>query len=287
MFRKLVSALAAFLAFLAALTAWPALAAPAKDHPLFRRPCGYAIAGYSRTERALTLPLAEGSITLSGPATEVFYRTKARVPLSTSELGQRFLASLRKAGGEAVFVEDPALGGRRAVGKLVRPGRDVWVAQEVTSPREYSLTWVEVPNKLMAAAPPPVSNDLYENDLYETEAQVLDLLHVVDRLGVLDFPVRFASGASVPAKGYEKNFKKFAMLMEKDPSLRFHIAVYPDSGMKPAEQRLLLRERAAVLFNALTNLGADAKRLTTEVPEGTELPSAPRGFVRLTSIPAR
>ncbi|MDR2529138.1 MAG: hypothetical protein LBD04_09010 [Synergistaceae bacterium] len=282
MFRKLISAFAAFLAFLTILTAWPALAAPAKDHPLFRRPCGYAIAGCSRTERALTLPLAEGSITLSGPTTEVFYRSKARVPLSTSELGQRFLASLRKAGGEAVFVEDPALGGRRAVGKFVRPGRDVWVAQEVTSPREYSLTWVEVPNKLITAAPPPVSNDLYE-----TEAQVLDLLHVVDRLGVLDFPVRFTSGASVPAKGYEKNFKKFAMLMEKDPSLKFHIAVYPDSGMKPAAQRLLLRERAAVLFNALTDLGADAKRLTTELPEGTELPFAPRGFVRLTSISAR
>ncbi|MDR2528346.1 MAG: hypothetical protein LBD04_04925 [Synergistaceae bacterium] len=281
MFRKLVFV---FLAFLA-LSREPALATPARDHPLFRRPGGYAIVGYSQSDRALALPLAEGSVTLSGRATQIFYRTKARSPLSTSDLGQRFLASLRKAGGEVVFAEDPALGGCRAVGKLIRTGRDVWVAQEVTSPREYNLTVVEVPNKLTLAAPPVLSNDLYE-----TEAQVLDLLHAVDRLGVLEFPVRFASNASAPAKGYEKNFRKFAMLMEKDPSLKFHIAVYPDSGMRPSEQRLLLRERAVSLFNVLTRLGVDAKRLTTEAPEGTELPAAPRGFVRLTSvssIPAR
>ncbi|MDR2180793.1 MAG: hypothetical protein LBP21_10830 [Synergistaceae bacterium] len=269
MFRK-----AALLAAAAVWVVWRASSSFAydtwgsRDHPLFRRPQGYNIADYVVSDGVLTV--AGHSAFLSGKMTEIVYYAQER-PLSSSELMLRFLASLENAGGEIVFREDPGLGGRYVAGKLARPGREVWVVQESTSPREYRLTILETPtsvSRLSSAA----ADD-------ETEAQVLDLLHTVDRTGVLELPARFASGSSILRKGYEAGFKKVVMLMEKDPSLKFRISTYTDSNLKPSEQRTLLRDRAAKLLDALTGMGADRGRLTTEISTGEAA-----GVLRLTSV---
>jgi hypothetical protein len=194
-----------------------------------------------------------------------------------------------------MFGENLALGGSRAVGRLTRPGRDVWVMQEVLSLREYRLTVFDEGGKRLPLPASPVPAESLDR-----EAQVLDLLYSLERTGKLEFPVKFPSRSSVPRKGYEKDFGKFALLMEKDPSLNFRVETYTDPDLKPAEQRTLLRERAAVLLGLLADNGADRKRLTTEAaaPGSTlsqgalsqgELPQSapsrdapPRGVVRLT-----
>jgi hypothetical protein len=270
-----------FLSFLSLLL----LARPAesdargsRDHPLFRRPAGYEIVNYSQGDLSRTLPLERGSVALSGRQTEILYRTKGR-PLPASALGRRFLASLQRSGGEVSFQESPALGGRRIVGRFIRPGRDVWVMQEVLSLREYRLTVFEEGGKRspLSASPVPVES-------LDREARIVDLLYSLDREGKLEFPVKFPSSSSVPQKGYEENFENFALLMEKDPSLHFRVETYTDPDLKPSEQRALLRERAAALLGLLADRGADRRRLTAEAEVSETESVSPRGAVRLTLI---
>jgi outer membrane protein OmpA-like peptidoglycan-associated protein len=248
-----------------------------RDHPLFRRPYGYDIADYVVSDGVLAI--VGQPVFLSGKMTEITYYTQ-EWPLSPSELELRFIASLQKAGGEIVFREEPGLGGRYVAGKLSRTGRDVWVVQESTSLREYRLTLLETP-KRVPAAPKSVASQPAAPLNDEMEAQVLDLLHIVDRTGVLELPARFASGSSTLPKGDATGLKKVAMLMEKDSSLKFRVSTYTDSNLKPSEQRALLRDRAAKLVDTLVGMGADKGRLAMDLStEG----AASRGVVRLTSV---
>ena len=73
--------------------------------------------------------------------------------------------------------------------------------------------------------------------------------------------------------------------------MNFRVETYTDSGLKPAEQRTLLRERAAAVLDLLTAGGADRKRLTMEAVSPENAPSRddsqnvpPRGAVRLTLL---
>jgi hypothetical protein len=251
-----------------------------RDHPLFRRPYGYDIADYEVSRGVLTVVGHPGF--LSGKMTEITYYTQGK-PLLPSELGLRFIASLRQAGGEIVFREEPGLGGRYVAGKLARRDRDVWVVQESTSQREYRLTILEAPKNLpslsssLSSSLAPSLPPLGAND--EMEAQVLDLLHTVDRTGVLELPAPFASESSTLSKGYEAGFKKIVMLMEKDASLKFRVSTYTEPNLKPSEQRLLLRERVTKLVDTLVNMGADKERLGMDFASGEG-----RGVVRLTSV---
>jgi hypothetical protein len=256
-----------------------------RDHPLFKRPAGYRIVSYFQGDRAAVLPLGNGSISLSGRQTEILYHADGS-PLSASALGRRFMASLLSAGGEVLFRESLALGGRRVVGRFVRPRRDVWVIQEILSLREYRLTVFEEGGKR-----PPLPKYPVPAESLDKEAQVLDLLYSLERKGRLEFPVKFPSRSSVPQKGYEKDFEKFVLLMEKDPSMHFLVETYTDPDLKPAEQRTLLRERTAALLGLLADGGADRSRLTTEAKQPSEpFDSAPagndppRGAVRLTLV---
>jgi hypothetical protein len=193
------------------------------------------------------------------------------------------LAALSSAGGEVVFEENLSLGGRRIVGKIHREGREIWVTQDVTGLREYKLSLLEVKNAGKGVA----SRGIPAREL-EIEAEVLELLYTVDRTGKLEFPAKFKG--SVLQKGYENDFKKFAMLLDKDASLVFRVDTYTDSALKPAEQRPLLRERTAALIEAMVASGADVARLKdgTESGPGAPLEDAgretpPRG-VRLTLV---
>jgi outer membrane protein OmpA-like peptidoglycan-associated protein len=270
MFRKVVLSIAAMIMIGCASSSFAYDTWGSRDHPLFRRPYGYDIADY--VVRDGVLRIAGNPAFLSGKVTEITYYTQGR-PLSPSELMLRFTASLQKAGGEILFQEEPGLGGRYAAGKLSRPNRDVWVVQESTALREYRLTFLETSKGASRPLPAAVN--------HETEAQVLDLLHTVDRTGVLEFPARFASNSSALATGYEAGFKKIVMLMEKDSSLQFRVSTYTDSDLKPSEQRALLRERGAKLVDTLVNMGADKGRLTIDLSADE---TASRGVVRLTSV---
>ena len=254
-----------------------------QDHPLFRRPKGYDIADYTVSEGVLTV-LGHPAF-LSGKITEITYYTQG-TPLSPSELGVRFIASLQKAGGEMVFRAEPGLGGRYLAGKLARFGRDIWVVQESTSRREYRLTLLETKTALPLSPPPSPSSIPPASLTNETEAQVLDLLRTV-RTESLEFPARFSSGSTL-SKGYEAGFRKIVMLMEKDPSLKFRVSTYTDSSLKPQEQRVLLRDRATKLVDTLVGMGADKERLEMELSihetADETAPSTARGVVRLTSV---
>ena len=115
-----------------------------------------------------------------------------------------------------------------------------------------------------------------------TGAEALDLLYAVERTGRLEFPIKFATGATAPAKGNEPNFKKLVMLMEKDPSLKFRIETYFDPGMKPADERTMARERADALLGMLLGMGADQNRLTTA--SDAETAALTPGIVRFTAV---
>jgi outer membrane protein OmpA-like peptidoglycan-associated protein len=152
------------------------------------------------------------------------------------------------------------------------------VTQEVTSSREYRLSFLDVPKRQSVVSPLPVLDN-------EKEAQVLDLLRTVERVGRLEFAARFAPGSNTLLAGYQENFSKVAMLMEKDPSLKFRIATYTDSNLRPADQRTLLRDRGRALFDALTTLGSDGNRLEVDLSFGDASSAAvPQGVVRLTSV---
>ncbi|GHV44652.1 hypothetical protein FACS1894204_02130 [Synergistales bacterium] len=256
--------------------------AGARDHPLFKRPNGYRIVDYFSGDRAVTVSVEDRDVTLSGRLTEIFYYTKGK-PLSASTLGHRFLTALSAAGGEVVFEENLSLGGRRIVGRLNRGLREVWVTQEVTGLREYKLSVLEAgtPGRGVASRDIP----FYE---LEVEAEVLELLYTVDRVGKLEFPAKFKG--NVLQKGYEADFKKFAMLLDKDPSLVFRVDTYTDSALKPAEQRPLLRERTRALIEAMVAEGADRARLRDGTESGLGAPQenvhremAPSG-VRVTLV---
>jgi outer membrane protein OmpA-like peptidoglycan-associated protein len=275
-FYKVVEAVLAIAVFYAS-SALAYEARGSRDHPLFRRPPGYRIVEYRGGRRALAIPTGKGPVSLAGQWTEIVYRTDEK-PFSSYELSYRFLLSLQNAGGEVVFRENPGLGGRLVVGKLARPARDVWVTQEVTARREYRLTFLEAPRRRSVITPLSVPDD-------EREAQVLDFLKTVERVGYLEFSAPFTSGSGRLSAGYRENFKKVAMLMEKDPSLKFRVSTYTDSDLKPADQRMLLRDRGAALLDALTALGSDRGRLEADLSAGdASSPAVPRGMVRLTSV---
>ncbi|GHS85275.1 hypothetical protein AGMMS49957_01010 [Synergistales bacterium] len=282
--RKTVSVI---LLVVLSLFALPASAgavstAGARDHPLFKRPNGYRIVDYFSGDRAVTVSLENRDVNLSGRLTEIFYYTKSK-PLSASALGHRFLAALRDAGGEVVFEENLSLGGRRVVGKLNRAGREVWVAQDVTGLREYKLSVIETRNPGNGLT----SRDIPVREL-EIEAEVLELLYTVDRVGKLEFPAKFKG--SVLQSGYESDFKKFAMLLDKDASLVFRVDTYTNPTLKPAEQRPLLRERTGTLIEAMVKCGADRARLKDGTESGLGVPQedvpkeTPPSGVRLTLI---
>ncbi|GHS92719.1 hypothetical protein AGMMS50276_01230 [Synergistales bacterium] len=258
--------------------------AGARDHPLFKRPNGYRIVDYFSGDRAMTISMEDRDVNLSGRLTEIFYYTKGK-PLSASALGYRFLSALGNAGGEVVFEENLSLGGRRIAGRLNRDNRAVWVIQDVTGLREYKLSILEAkdPSKSDVVRGVPTRE-------LETEAEVLELLYTVDRVGKLEFPAKFKAGGSVLQKGYESDFRKFAMLLDKDASLVFRVDTYTDTSLKPAEQRPLLRERTAAIIEAMIASGADRARLKDGTDSGLgatqdDAPreTAPRG-VRLTLI---
>jgi hypothetical protein len=247
-----------------------------RDHALFPRPAGYRIVSYSSEERSVELPVQGEVLLFSGRSIDILYKTEDR-PLSRAALGERFLSFLKKAGGEVVFQENPALGGRVIVGRLRRPGRDVQVMQDVVSLRAFRLLIAESPQDRVFPSPLSAVPD----PAWETEAGVLDLLHLVDRTGRLDFSVKFARGSSVPLKGYETDFKKCVLLMEKDPSLKFRLSTWTDAGMKPAEQRIQFGARTAALVDTLTRMGADAERLAADPSQNA---GVPQGVVRLTVV---
>ncbi|MDR3265831.1 MAG: hypothetical protein LBT15_07465 [Synergistaceae bacterium] len=245
------------------------------DHVLFPRPAGYKIVSYGRGDRSAEIPVGGETLLLTGRHVEIFYKTEES-PLSPSALGERFLAFLKNAGGEVVFQENPALGGRVVVGRLECAGCDVWVMQDAMSLRAFRLLLIET-----------MKNDAFLPSVvvpraeWEVEAQVLDLLRRLDRAGELEFPVKFARGSVIPRKGHEADFKKFVMLMEKDPSLRFRVETWTDAGMKPAEERAQLGDRAAALVGLLVRMGAESGRLTTGL--GSAKPVS-QGTVRLTVV---
>ncbi len=253
-------------------------AARSRDHPLFRRPSGYRIVSYTTGDGSLVVPVPDGALPLSGLQTYRLYRTEGQ-PLSASALGQRFLSSLRRAGGTVEFKENPALGGRRVVGRLLRDGRDVWVMQDVLSLREYLLVVLETRNNRT-----PLPPALVPDGAYELEAQVLDMLHLLERTGRLELPANFTKGTAVLSKGYQPGFQKFVLLMEKDPSLKFRLETYAEPNMKPADQRLLLRERALTLLETLADMGADKRRFSTAPGDATKETAVPRGIVRLSAV---
>ena len=272
----------AFLTAFIVFSCSPAFALPdikgSRDHSLFRRPAGYAIISYSQRSDAVTIPVKNELVSLSGKQTDILYAAAGQ-PLSASVLGERFIEAVRRAGGEIVYQENPGLGGRRIAGKLVRSGRDVWVIQDAVSLRQYRLVILETPNHRGNVLPSAANS----SDIYEMEAQVLDLLHELDRTGRLEIPVKFAGGSAVLQRGYETGFKKLVMLMEKDPDVSFRVETYAESSSKPAEQRILLRERSMAIVDALAALGADRKRLTTETENSEVQPSPVRqGLLRLT-----
>ncbi len=247
------------------------------DHPLFRRPAGYRIVSYSRGNRSVTLALGNEIVALYGKQTDILYKTEGK-PLSPAELNDRFTAALGKAGAEILSGENPLLGGRRVVGRLTRPGRNVWVMQDVLSLREYRLVVMETPNNLRSLSSIPVSHDIYE-----TEAQVLDLLHLAERTGRLELPVTFVSGTNILQKGFEPGFQKIVMLMEKDPSLLFRVKAGADAGIKPIEARIQLRNRAIALVDELVRMGADPGRLTAATGNNEE-PPVPSGVAHLVAV---
>ncbi|MDR1048672.1 MAG: hypothetical protein LBL51_02860, partial [Synergistaceae bacterium] len=301
-FTALLSLFVFFAFFASAPRAWASEVRGARDHPLFRRPDRYELFASSSADRSVTWPIADGTLFLTGRLTELSYRAKGpQKPLSASALGWRFAEALLRAGGDLVFQENLALGGRRSVGRLSRSEYDVWVTQEVLSLREYRLSVIRVPKgwaitervpwgqafkdgyETRAREPEPLSPELTKK--YEEEAQALDLLYAVERTGRLELPAVFFPGGSVLQKGrHEAGFRKFALMMEKDPSFYFRVETYTDPDKKPAEQRALLRERAAAAVDALTALGADGTRLTTEAGDGDSPPPVPRGLVRLTLL---
>jgi outer membrane protein OmpA-like peptidoglycan-associated protein len=248
-----------------------------RDHVLFPRPAGYKIVSYGSGDRSVEIPAGDENLLLSGRHVDILYKTEG-APLSPSALSERFVSSLKEAGGAVVFQENPALGGRVVVGRLERAGRDLWVMQDAASLRAFRLLVIETAkdDAFLPAAVVPEAE-------WETEARVLDLLHLVDRNGRLEFPVKFARGSTIPRKGYESDFKKFVMLMEKDPSLKFRVETWVDAGMKPAEERVLLGGRAAALVDLLVRMGAEAGRLTTAPGNAKESP-VPQGRVRLTVV---
>jgi hypothetical protein len=247
---------------------------------LFPRPAGYSITEYESANSAAVMHLADGELPLAGRVTEIRYATKRARPSGSPVLMRRFLDAVGRAGGEVVFSENPALGGLRAVGRLPRDGRDVWVEQEVTPPRGYKLTIVDVPAMRVPRIPRPVPPE----SEYEAEALSLDMLRIVERDGGIDFHVTFARGSDRLGPGYEADFKKFAMMMKKDPSMRFRIETFTDTDRKPSAQRTLMRDRISALYSALVSLGADGKRLT-KIPSSEATAPVPRGLARLVLLP--
>lgn len=246
-----------------------------RDHPLFPRPSGYSLVERTAGEGAMVIPTERGDQVLNGARIDIFYQTGSSRPLSSQALGMRFLNALIRAGGHVVFSENPGLGGSRSIGKLVRNGRDVWVMQEVTSRRTYTLSVLETSNRRVNLQSPPFRDEVSERD-----AQVLDLLWSVERTGIVEFPLTFPQGETTPQRGFEQNMEKMARLMEKDPALKFLVLTYADTHLQPLPQRTQLRERTAFVIGALAAQGVDSARLA--MFEGEE--TVPRGSVRFISV---
>jgi outer membrane protein OmpA-like peptidoglycan-associated protein len=241
---------------------------------------GYVITHYSRGPGAYRFLTSDGETAAEGERTSIVYRTDG-VPASIPVILNGAASAITRAGGHVLWKENLSLGGRRLTGRVSTRDRVTWFHVEALDLRTYTVTTVV--SQGTGEGPLPEIRPL-NPEADRTQAEVIRMIETLDATGELTLPtVTFFSGQAYLESQADAALRKIVSVMDKSPSFRFRIEAPADPPGTPEERRALAQERREILFAALVALGADGRRLETELP--LDAPPLPRQ-VRLILVSA-
>lgn len=216
-----------------------------KEHPLFTRMPTYWIRGCDdKAFDAYRFPVGKGKMeSIEGHLLKVNYypQASAKEKPSALQIIRNHVGALKAIGGTLLWEDNGVL-----TGKLVRDGKEIWVAVTAEFTGKYSVISVE----RQAMAQDVVANaDALARGLKETG-------HVVVK-GIL-----FDTGKTELKPESQAAIAEVAKLLKADPSLKLYVVGHTDNvGDLESNMHLSAGRAEAVVRSLVTNHGIPAARL--------------------------
>lgn len=260
--RRLPLVLAAVLFALPAWSYSPDTPKPAdlegsKDHPLFTRFPGSAIAEYEQKdfdeeELPVALDAASGELKtkhVEGKITRLRYDNAPKASLV--ELIRNYQAAFGKAGFKVLFEKKLNGDERVLVGELLEP-RPIWVYVKAQTENDYTVTALHI-----------VEGTAMEQKIEVGAAGLLEELNKSGHVAV--YGITFATGKATLAPGSMQMLGEVAELLAANPELKLRIEGHTDNLGKSKDNLALSKKRAASVRDWLMKAaGVKGGNLTTE-----------------------
>ena len=216
-----------------------------KDHPLFTRMPGSWI--HSCTEKqfdSYAFPVGKGKTTqVEGQVWKINYYPNADIKQKPSELQiqRNFENAIVKAGGTVVWNDKT-----QSTLKLVKDGKEIWVALWAEFTGKYGLTIVQ--------------KDAMAQDIVVDAAALADGLKTTGHIAVYD--ILFDTGKSVIKPESDQAIGEIAKLLTADPALKIYVVGHTDNeGTLDGNMKLSQARGEAVLQALVRDHGIAAARL--------------------------
>ena len=257
--------LVAFVVVLFALPVWaysPGNPKPddlegSKDHPLFTRFPGSAIADYEQKDfDEEEVPVAadpdSGELKnkhVEGKTTRIRYDNAPKA--SIVEVIRNYQAAFAKAGLKVLFDKKLNVDERVLVGEMLKP-RPIWVFVKVQTENDYTMTELHI-----------VEGKAMEQKIEVDAAGLLDELNKSGHVAV--YGITFATGKATLAPASMQVLGEVAKLLAANPDLKLRIEGHTDNAGKAKDNLALSKKRAGSVRDWLMKApGVKGGNLTTE-----------------------
>jgi OOP family OmpA-OmpF porin len=212
-----------------------------KDHPLLSRMKGFYITSCESNFDAVDIYTAEGTtVTVEGQKTVIGYALNEGAPSpSYLQIRRNYGNAMKSLGGTLLYEE-----GRYASFKLVKNGKEVWVAVEgFNEGGDYTLTILEV-------------------EAMEQEVTANQMLDALNKDGFMALYINFDTGKAEIKPESQPIVDQIAALLNDNPDLELSIEGHTDNVGAPRANKTLSEQRANAVVAAVVAAGVDAARLS-------------------------
>jgi OOP family OmpA-OmpF porin len=212
-----------------------------KDHPLLSRMKGFYITSCESNFDAVDIYTAEGTtVTVEGQKTVIGYALNEGAPSpSYLQIRRNYGNAMKSLGGTLLYEE-----GRYASFKLVKNGKEVWVAVEAFNEGgDYTLTILEV-------------------EAMEQEVTANQMLDALNKDGFMALYINFDTGKAEIKPESQPIVDQIAALLNDNPDLELSIEGHTDNVGTPQANKMLSEQRAKAVGAAVVAAGVDAARLS-------------------------
>jgi OOP family OmpA-OmpF porin len=223
-----------------------------RDHPLLSRMKNFHIASCESNFDSVQFNLPDSETkTVEGQKTKIDYVIQEGTPYpSYLQIRRNYGNAIKNLGGTVLYDEE-----RYVTGKIVKNGREVWVAVEgFNDGTEYELTVVEV-------------------EAMAQEVTAGEMLNALNKDGFIALYINFDTGKPDLKPESEPIIAQIVNLLKDHPDLKVSIEGHTDNVGTPASNKILSQARAKSVMAAVVKGGVGASRLSA-VGWGQEKPVA-------------